>query len=111
MHTHYEDLVTTVGPPQPESVVERVYTDAQVNVVRIWMPAGGVLADHKARHPVIVQVLSGSVRFRIEQEEITLRPTSWLHVPAREPHEIEAREPTVLLVTMLKGPDSFDLPT
>lgn len=105
-HRHFDDLVAsaTIPKSQSEHTVDRVHTDTRVNVVRIALPAGGALADHKARHPVIVQVLSGSVRFKVDDEEMTLRPGGWLHVASRQPHELEAREPTVLLITMLKGP-------
>lgn len=105
-HSHFDDLVASasVPPSATEHVVDRIHTDTRVNVVRISLPAGGELVDNKARNPVIIQALSGSVRFRVDGEELTLRPGGWVHVSAREPHAIEAREPTVLLITMLKGP-------
>lgn len=105
-HSHYDDLVAsaTIPTSASEHKVDRIHTDTRVNVLRITLPAGGVLADHKARNPAIIQVLSGSVRFRVDGEELTLRPSGWVHVSARQPHELEAREPTVLLITMLKGP-------
>lgn len=106
LHSYFDDLVTSASIPHSasEHTVDRVHTDTRVNVVRIALPAGGALADNKARNPVIVQVLSGSVRFKVDDEELTLRPGGWLHVGARQPHALEAREPTVLLITMLKGP-------
>lgn len=105
-HSHFDDLVAsaTIPASASEHTVDRIHTDTRVNVVRIALPTGGVLADRKARNPVIIQVLSGSVRFRIDGEELTLRPAGWVHVSARQPHELEAREPTVLLISMLKGP-------
>lgn len=105
-HSYYDDLVGSSPTPTPasEHKVDRVHTDTRVNVVRITLPAGGELADYKARNPVIIQALSGSVRFRVDDEELTLRPGGWIHVSARQPHMLEAREPTVLLITMLKGP-------
>ncbi|MFN8104465.1 MAG: cupin domain-containing protein [Acidimicrobiia bacterium] len=104
-HSYYDDLVGSSPTPvsASEHTVERIHTDTRVNVVRIALPAGGELADNKARNPVIIQALSGSVRFRIDGEELTLRPGGWIHVSARQPHALEAREPTVLLITMLKG--------
>lgn len=87
-HSYFDDLVAsaTVPTSPSEHTVERIHTDTRVNVVRITLPAGGTLADHKARNPVIVQVLSGSLRFRVEDEELTLRPGGWIHVAARQPH-------------------------
>ncbi|MBS1905834.1 MAG: cupin domain-containing protein [Actinobacteria bacterium] len=62
---------------------------------------GAVLAEHVAPRPILVQVLTGRVRFTVGENVHELVPGSILHVPANVRHEVVASEPSRLLITFL----------
>ena len=70
-------------------------------VVVFEFAAGDVLADHAARHPVIIQVHRGRVELTLPDGPIELAPGEMLHLMPMLRHAVTALEPTTLTVTML----------
>ncbi|GAA1719879.1 cupin domain-containing protein [Propioniferax innocua] len=70
-------------------------------VVAFEFATGDVLADHAARHPVLIQVIRGRVEFTLPDGPITLEPGQVLHLTPMLRHAVTALEPTTLTVTML----------
>lgn len=73
----------------------------RVKVVSFEFAAGDVLADHAARHPVLIQVIRGRVDFTLPDGPIELGPGELLHLEPMLRHAVRAIEPTTLTVTML----------
>jgi quercetin dioxygenase-like cupin family protein len=88
---------------QPGSVVSKViHRDNELNVTVFGFDAGEGLSEHQASRSAVVQVLSGRLRFTVDGEELDLGPGLWLHMSPGTPHALEATEPTVMLLTLLR---------
>lgn len=75
----------------------------QVEVIRIVLPAGKVLPEHRAFGEIIVQCLEGFIEFRAQGEQRDLRAGELLFLTAGEPHSLVARESSSILLTIV-GP-------
>ena len=88
---------------QPGSVVSKViHRDDELNVTVFGFDAGEGLSEHQASRSAVVQVLSGRLRFTVDGEELDLGPGLWLQMSPNTPHALEATEPTVMLLTLLR---------
>ena len=88
---------------QPGSVVSKViHRDDELNVTVFGFDTGEGLSEHQASRSAVVQVLSGRLRFTVDGEELDLGPGLWLHKSPNTPHALEATEPTVMLLTLLR---------
>ena len=82
----------------------KTYTVAKtpsLEVIRIVLPAGKMLAEHNAPGEMTVQCLEGEVRFYIDSQERTLGADDWLYLDAGVPHALTAVRDSSLLVTLL----------
>ncbi len=79
-----------------------VHRDHELNVTVFGLDAGEGLSEHQASRVAIVQVLSGRLRFTVDGEELDLGQGNWLHMSPGTPHALEATEPTVMLLTLLR---------
>ncbi len=85
-----------------EGVLSKVlYRDDNVRVVGFAFDSGQELTEHTASRPIIVQVVSGRIRFEAEGIETDLDSNGWLHLEASVPHSVLALEPARLLLTLL----------
>lgn len=101
-HTTIEDLAAEVQI-QPGSVVSKViHRDDTANVTVFAFDAGEELTEHTSSRAAIVQVLSGRLTFTVDGDELDAGPGFWLHMAPEAPHALVAREPTIMLLTMLK---------
>lgn len=99
--THLPDL-TGLVLVQPESTVSRTVLKAEgVRVVLFAFDAGQVLTEHTAAMPVLLQTLRGHLRITADGRTVDLLPGGMLHLRTREPHEVEAVEPSILSLTMI----------
>lgn len=88
---------------QPGAVVSKViHRDEQLDVTVFGFDAGEGLTEHTASREAIVEVLSGRLRLTIDGEDLDGAPGCWLHMAAGTPHSLEALEPTVMLLTLMR---------
>ena len=88
---------------QPGSVVSKViHRDDLLNVTVFGLDAGEGISEHQAGRTAVVQVLSGRLRFTVDGEDLDLGPGSWLHMSPGTPHALDATEPTVMLLTLVR---------
>jgi quercetin dioxygenase-like cupin family protein len=78
-----------------------VLKTAQLEVLRLVLPAGKIIAEHKAPSDITVQCLEGSVKFTAPSGTQTLQAGQMLFLKAAEPHALEAVSDSSLLVTLL----------
>ncbi len=98
---HVADLAALVEVA-PDSTVSRTVLKAQgVRVVLFSFDAGQELTEHTAAVPVLVQVLDGQVRVGVGGQYVELAPGAVVHIAARAPHEVLARTPARMVLTML----------
>lgn len=78
-------------------------TDA-MEVIRLVLPAGKKIAEHKAPDEITVQCIEGHVKFTSGGTPKDLTAGQLLYLGAREPHAVEAVEDSSLLLTLLLNP-------
>ena len=79
-----------------------IHRDDELNVTVFGFDTGEGLSEHQASRSAVVQVLSGRLSFTVDGEELDLGPELWLHMSPGTPHALEATEPTVMLLTLLR---------
>lgn len=88
---------------QPGAVVSKVvHRDEDLDVTVFGFDAGEGLTEHTASRSAIVEVLRGRLRFTADGEELDAGPGFWLHMTAGTPHALEAVEPTLMLLTLVR---------
>jgi quercetin dioxygenase-like cupin family protein len=73
----------------------------QVEVIRLIVPAGKEIAEHKAKGEIIVHCLEGRVAFAAFGKTQNLEAGNLLYLPTGEPHTVKGIENASLLLTIL----------
>ena len=74
-----------------------------IEVIRLVLPAGKEIPEHKAPGEITVQCLEGKVLFTAHGEQRELVAGKFLYLATGEPHALKALENSSLLVTVLLG--------
>ncbi len=101
--TVFGDIAAEVAIPEEGTLSRVLYKDEQIRVVAFAFDAGQELTDHTAAVAAIVEVLRGRLWVGLGEDFVELTPGSWVHMPANLRHSVMAIEPSVMLLTMLKG--------
>jgi len=72
-----------------------------LEVIRLVVPAGKDIEEHKAKGEIVVQCLEGSVAFTALGKTQTLEAGKLLFLPRGEPHKVKGIEDASLLLTIL----------
>ena len=72
----------------------------RLEVLRLVLPAGKEIAEHRAPGEITVQCLEGAIEFEVHGATRELRAGHMLYVAAREPHALKAIEDSSVLVTI-----------
>ncbi|GAA0195210.1 cupin domain-containing protein [Glutamicibacter creatinolyticus] len=80
---------------------KRIFAGQMVQITEIALDAGVELPDHKARTPILVQVIDGEVDFTVGGEVHRLGVGGVIHLEEMVPHAVFAPEPTRITVTFL----------
>jgi len=73
----------------------------QVEVIRLVVPAGKEIAEHKAKGEIVVQCLEGRVVFNAFGKAQNIVAGKLLYLPTGEPHSVKGIENASLLLTIL----------
>lgn len=101
--TVFTDVTAKVEIPEDGTLTRVVFSDDKIRIVVFAFDVGQELTDHTASVPAVVQVLSGRITLTLDGDPIELAPGGWVHMPANLPHAVTALEPTIMLLTMLRG--------
>jgi quercetin dioxygenase-like cupin family protein len=94
--------VATAIDIQTGAVVSRViFRDDRTEVTVFGFDAGEGLSEHQASRSAIVQIIKGRLEFFADGEQLDAGPGFWLHMEPGTPHSLTAREPTVMLLTLI----------
>jgi quercetin dioxygenase-like cupin family protein len=96
-----QDLTAAVTVQQGAVVSKVVHKGHGLNVSVFAFDAGEGLTEHTAAHPALVQVLSGRLQITVDGDELDADPGFWLRLSPGAPHSLVAREPTLMLLTIL----------
>ncbi|MBK4173127.1 LuxR family transcriptional regulator [Corynebacterium macginleyi] len=115
------DLVALAPPTDPQRQrpgVRRVFKGDRANLILFSFSPGQTLPDHKAAHPITVQVIRGEELFTCGEKTVRLIPGTMVHLPAYHVHSVAAplpvmdsdspaqqadMQPALMLLTMLTG--------
>ncbi len=78
---------------------------AELEVIRLVVPAGKTIPSHKAPGPITVQCLEGQVEFTSPGKTQSLAPGMFLYLEAAAPHALEGIEDASVLVTIVLPKD------
>jgi hemerythrin-like domain-containing protein/quercetin dioxygenase-like cupin family protein len=86
-----------------ENFIRPVLDNKVSKVVQFSFPKGKVLQKHKTSSAILVQVLSGKVKFEAGEERI-LEPLQMVSLPPNVEHSVEALEESIMLLTLTPSP-------
>ncbi|MEF8836145.1 MAG: cupin domain-containing protein [Candidatus Thermoplasmatota archaeon] len=88
---------------QPGSVVSRTLVDKETVTLTLFAFADEqTLSEHTAPHDALLQVLEGTAKVIIDDEEYELQGGETIVMPAEVPHAVEAVEKFKMFLTMVK---------
>lgn len=77
-----------------------LFKKSDFRMVLMMMDQGAVLKEHHADGTISVQVLRGSIEFRVHGETHSVQTNGILTLAASIKHEVEAREDSAILLTI-----------
>lgn len=104
-----------VLPLRPESIDWTLSDHTSVlrldglEVIRLVLPAGKKLPKHQAPGHLILQCLEGRIHFSTETKTFDITAGYFVHLPAHEPHSLEAVEDSLLMLTIAEIVGSLEL--
>ena len=72
-----------------------------MELARLFFPAGGEFSDHKVSGPVVVHCLKGEIEFVAMGATRVLKPDQLVYLMPDEPHSIRAITDSVVLLTII----------
>jgi len=101
-YTFIADLAREVEIPSHGILTRTLHQDERLKVVLFGFDAGQELSEHTASTPAVLHFLQGEARLTLGTDSMDARPGTWVHMPARLPHSVNARTPVVMLLLLLK---------
>jgi quercetin dioxygenase-like cupin family protein len=98
--------VRPLGPALTAAKTKTLAKADGLQIIRLVIPAGKEIQEHKANGSLIVQCLEGSVSFTALRETHLLRAGELLYLPKGELHTVKGVEDASLLVTALAPPSA-----
>jgi quercetin dioxygenase-like cupin family protein len=74
--------------------------DGGLRVTLVALAAGGEIPEHHAEGPICIQVLEGSIRLRVGDDEHLLDTGSLISLSQAVPHSVSSDEGTSFLLTV-----------
>jgi quercetin dioxygenase-like cupin family protein len=93
--------VRPLGPALATAQTKTLVRAAQLEVIRLVVPAGKAIDEHKAKGEITVQCLEGRVAFTALGKTQKLEAGKLLYLPTGEPHTVKGIEDASLLLTIL----------
>jgi len=87
---------------QTRRTARTLLKNGPLRVTLILVHAGGAIAEHTAPGPITVQVLRGSIRFRISDHEQTLSAGQVIGLAGGIRHSVAADEEAAFLLTVVQ---------
>ncbi len=101
-YTLIENLTDLIKAIQPDSIVSRTFfKDGQLKAILFGFDAGQELSEHTASQAAIIQIVQGDAVVTLGEDRYELSTGSWIHMPPRLKHSIQATTPLLMLLTMI----------
>ena len=93
--------VRPLGVALTTSVTSTLLKTEKIEIIRLVLAAGKVLAEHKAPGEITVHCLEGKIAFTALGQTHELTAGQLLYLPAGEPHSVRCLEDASFLLTIL----------
>lgn len=103
--------VIDVGPwgdQLPGHQTSLLFKSKQLEVLRLVLPAGKIITEHKAPGEITVQCLEGRIAFTAGGKTQELIAGQMLYLTSGEPHALAALAPSSALVTIVLAPKALE---
>ncbi len=98
--------VKPLGAAIANGKTHSLFKTESLEVIRLVLPAGKHIAEHKAPGEITVHCLEGRVKFATGGKTHELTTGEILYLNAKEPHALDALEDSSVLVTLLLNKES-----
>lgn len=102
-YTLIADVGSEVEVPADGTLSRVLYKDDRVRLVAFGFDTGQELTEHTAAVPALIQVERGRFALTLGEDHAEIGPGAWVRMDPHLPHSLRALEPSVMLLTMLKG--------
>ncbi|GLH57796.1 cupin domain-containing protein [Helicobacter ailurogastricus] len=82
--------------------IQKLFETAHSKEIRICMPKGAQMQEHKAPGAIVVRVLQGRIWFEIGGEKHTLESGDCIALEANVPHSLGGLENSVINLSLSK---------
>jgi quercetin dioxygenase-like cupin family protein len=96
-----EIILLPLGAAAASSKTTTLVKTADLEVIRLVLPAGKEIPSHKAPGEITVQCLEGRIDFTARGRTQELTAGRMLYLAAGEPHALKAATDSTVLVTIL----------
>lgn len=95
------DVIHSYGVEPGRVRPHRILDGDGFKIRMLTLDAGATMREHRAQVPILVQVIAGGIRFRVAGAEHVLSPGGTITVSAGVLHELEADQPSHVLLVLL----------
>jgi quercetin dioxygenase-like cupin family protein len=93
--------VGPLGPALAGAVTTTLVKTAALEVIRLVIPAGKALPEHRAPGEITVQCLEGAIDFTTDGRDVRLAAGQMLYLAAGVPHALRGVQDSSVLLTIL----------
>lgn len=90
-----------LGDKIASSKTQTLFKTDMMEAIRLVLPAGKQIAEHKAPGEITVQCLEGQISFSADGNSHTLSGGEMLYLETAVPHAVEAIKDSTVLVTIV----------
>jgi quercetin dioxygenase-like cupin family protein len=102
-YTFIPHLLDGIEVPNDGTLSRVLFKSDGLRVVAFAFDEGQELTDHTAAVPAILQVVRGRLGVTLGGEMVEMSADSWVSMEANVVHAVVAFEPSVMLLTLLRG--------
>ena len=93
VHRWHEEPVEQLNP----SIGRQMLHTDRMTVARIHLAAGAVVPRHQHENEQVANVVSGRLRFIVDDDQVVVGVGDSVTIPPNVPHEVEALEDTIVI--------------
>lgn len=105
-YTVVHDLAHQMEPPVNGTLSRTIYQDERLKGVLFHFSTGQELSEHTASTPAVMHFLEGDADVTLGGDPIVASAGTWIHMQAQLPHSIRAKTHVVMLLLLMKQPQT-----
>ncbi len=101
---YFEQLEELIESFPPESILSRtIYQDDKIKTILFGFHPGQELSEHTAAVPALLHFIQGEAQLILGEDKKTAQAGTWVRIPPRLPHSVQAKTKTLMLLYLLLG--------